>query len=39
MVTVFLAEADATALISETADRSEGVAAFQEGRRANFTGR
>ena len=39
MATTFLEEADATALISQTADRREGVAAFREGRRPNFTGR
>jgi len=39
MATVFLEEADATALISQTADRLEGVAAFREGRRASFKGR
>ena len=38
MATTFLEEADATALISQTADRMEGVAAFREGRRPNFTG-
>jgi 2-(1,2-epoxy-1,2-dihydrophenyl)acetyl-CoA isomerase len=39
MATVFTEEADATALISQTEDRQEGVAAFLEGRRARFTGR
>jgi 2-(1,2-epoxy-1,2-dihydrophenyl)acetyl-CoA isomerase len=38
MTTVFLEEADATALISQTEDRQEGVAAFLEGRPARFTG-
>jgi 2-(1,2-epoxy-1,2-dihydrophenyl)acetyl-CoA isomerase len=39
MTTVFQEEADATALISQTEDRQEGVNAFREGRPANFTGR
>ena len=38
MATMFLEEADATALISQTEDRQEGVTAFLEGRPAKFTG-
>ena len=39
MTTVFQEEADATALISQTQDRQEGVASLLEGRSAKFTGR
>jgi 2-(1,2-epoxy-1,2-dihydrophenyl)acetyl-CoA isomerase len=39
ITTVFQEEADATALISQTKDRQEGVAALLEGRPAKFTGR
>jgi 2-(1,2-epoxy-1,2-dihydrophenyl)acetyl-CoA isomerase len=39
MATMFTEEADATALISQTEDRREGVAAFLDGRPARFTGR
>jgi 2-(1,2-epoxy-1,2-dihydrophenyl)acetyl-CoA isomerase len=38
MATMFTEEADATALISQTADRQEGVRAFLEGRAPDFTG-
>ncbi len=39
MATIFAEEADATALVSQTEDRQEGVKAFLEGRPPNFTGR
>jgi 2-(1,2-epoxy-1,2-dihydrophenyl)acetyl-CoA isomerase len=39
MESAFREEADATALLSQTEDRIEGVAAFLEGRSAEFTGR
>jgi 2-(1,2-epoxy-1,2-dihydrophenyl)acetyl-CoA isomerase len=39
MESAFREEADATALVSQTEDRIEGVAAFLEGRSAEFTGR
>jgi 2-(1,2-epoxy-1,2-dihydrophenyl)acetyl-CoA isomerase len=39
MATMFMEEADATALISQTDDRQEGVTAFLENRLPNFTGR
>jgi 2-(1,2-epoxy-1,2-dihydrophenyl)acetyl-CoA isomerase len=39
MATMFAAEADATALVSTTEDRQEGVKAFVEGRPPEFTGR
>jgi 2-(1,2-epoxy-1,2-dihydrophenyl)acetyl-CoA isomerase len=39
MATMFAEEADATALISTTADRQEGVKSFVEGRPPEFTGR
>jgi enoyl-CoA hydratase/carnithine racemase len=39
MESAFREEADATALISQTEDRIEGVTAFVEGRPAEFTGR
>jgi 2-(1,2-epoxy-1,2-dihydrophenyl)acetyl-CoA isomerase len=39
MATIFLEEADATALVSQTEDRQEGVAAFLEGRPPDFVGR
>lgn len=39
MATIFAEEADATALVSQTEDRQEGVKAFQENRPPNFTGR
>jgi 2-(1,2-epoxy-1,2-dihydrophenyl)acetyl-CoA isomerase len=38
MATAFGEEAAATALISQTADRGEGVRSLLEGRRADFTG-
>ncbi|MDQ3148267.1 MAG: enoyl-CoA hydratase/isomerase family protein [Actinomycetota bacterium] len=38
MVTAFVEEADATALISQTEDRMEGVRSLLEGRPARFTG-
>ena len=38
MATAFGEEATATALISQTADRREGVQSLLEGRRPNFTG-
>ena len=39
MATMFTEEADATALISQTEDRQEGVRAFLEGRAPEFRGR
>jgi hypothetical protein len=38
MATAFGEEATATALVSQTQDRLEGVKSLLEGRRANFTG-
>jgi len=38
MSTAFAEEAAATALLSQTHDRVEGVAALLEGRRPTFTG-
>jgi len=38
MATAFGEEAAATALVSQTADRAEGVRSLLEGRRADFTG-
>ncbi len=38
MATAFGEEAAATALVSQTADRLEGVRSLLEGRRADFTG-
>ena len=38
MATMFTEEADATALITQTEDRQEGVRAFLEGRTPDFTG-
>jgi hypothetical protein len=38
METMFREEADATALISQTHDRDEGVTAFFEGRPPEFNG-
>jgi 2-(1,2-epoxy-1,2-dihydrophenyl)acetyl-CoA isomerase len=38
MATMFTEEADATALITQTGDRQEGVRAFLEGRPPEFTG-
>jgi 2-(1,2-epoxy-1,2-dihydrophenyl)acetyl-CoA isomerase len=38
METAFGEEATATALVSQTKDRAEGVTSLLEGRRANFTG-
>jgi hypothetical protein len=38
MATSFAEEANATALVSQTSDRLEGVKALIEGRRAEFTG-
>jgi 2-(1,2-epoxy-1,2-dihydrophenyl)acetyl-CoA isomerase len=38
MATAFAEEATATALVTQTADRQEGVRALLEGRRPNFTG-
>jgi 2-(1,2-epoxy-1,2-dihydrophenyl)acetyl-CoA isomerase len=39
MASMFQEEADATALISQTEDRQEGVRAISEGRPPKFTGR
>jgi hypothetical protein len=38
MTTAFAEEAAASAMLSATSDRAEGVAALLEGRRPTFTG-
>jgi hypothetical protein len=38
MATMFLEEADAAAMVTQTDDRIEGVRALLDGRPANFTG-
>jgi enoyl-CoA hydratase/carnithine racemase len=38
MATMFTEEADASALLTQTEDRHEGVRAFLEGRPPEFTG-